>query len=472
MDSVKLILVNNILYVKPWVPDLAVDLTCYRKKTNPNFRTGKFEVSYNQEPLYYIAEDTGITYAGMFERVKNRLKELDIKYNVDDRQKPLPEYNWNFVKDIEFRTGQEDIIKTILKNHRGVINAPTAIGKTFIIELLCGLYQDLKILIITSRMSVLMDIIKRVSKRNPDKSVCGVYTNNPFYPEADITVCSAKSLNKIDDDWPDLVLFDEVHGAAAPNISSVLSKFTKPRMFGFSASPTGRCDNADIIVETIFGPTICNISYQEAVENETVSPIEVWMLPVEGAEVIRTQPTSKDRWNIWRNRTRNDKIKEAVDYIGEEDQILILVSTVEHAFYLRSMLKDFTVIYGGLTDKQRSKFSSLGICSKDEPLVLDKESIKEEFRDGKLKRVISTFTWKEGVDLPDLKYLIRGDGTKGPIPATQIGGRLSRKTDEKYKGVVIDFMDKFGNSYLRRSKNRLLNYQKKGWRIVNGYGVK
>ncbi len=473
-NSIKLIRLQNILYINPWNNQLSDTLTVFRKKTAPGRRGQKLEVTYVPEQLYYISEHAspkvGVTYGGFYNKVTEKLKELNIKYEVVDNQQKLPSIDLSPIEGLELRAGQDKVIASILSSQRGIVRAPPAIGKSFVIELLCLLHPKQKILVVTGSSQVLSDLFRRISKRCKSQKIIQVSAGKSFDETADIIICSSKSLHHIDSEWPDILLFDEVHGSAAPKVGLALASFTKPRMFGFSASPSGRSDSADLMIEAFFGPIICDIKYAEAQSNMVISPIEVWVIPVKGAEVEKSSPTSRDRWNVWRNRTRNDKIKEAVEKFGEDTQILILVNTVEHAFFLRKLLPGFTAVYATLNEDQRYKFGALGICAKDESLQLDRDLMKSMFREGSLKRVIATKTWQEGVDFPDLKVVIRADGTKGPIPATQIGGRLSRISADKTKGVVIDFWDDFGNCFLNRSKNRIRNYQKEGWTIVNGYG--
>jgi superfamily II DNA or RNA helicase len=475
--KVELIRVNNILYIKPWITSLNNHLVCFRKVTGPP-RPGKrgLDVKYIPETLYYMAPHTkteiGVTYGGLFTRVYQFLQENGYEVEVKNHQEKIPGVKFDVLKNISFRTGQEKALLSILSSFRGRIKAPPGFGKTFVIELICKLYdKKTKILVVTTRSSVLTDIKRRITAAVPNKNVIQVSAGKPVLEESDIIVCSAKSLHRIPPDWPDLLLFDEVHGAAAPKISECLAAITKARMFGFSASPVGRSDNADLLSEAFFGPIICDIEYKEAQDNEVVCPIEVWKLPVNAVEIDRSNQTSRDRWNIWRNRTRNNVIKAAIDKFSKDTQILVLVNTVEHALVLKTLMPDFTVVYASLTEAQRKRFIRAKICDEVQPLKLDKEQIKNDFREGKIKRVISTSTWREGVDFPNLEVVVRADGTKGPIPATQIGGRLSRIAEGKEKGIVIDFTDNFGKCYINRSKNRFKNYLKEGWAVIDGYGT-
>jgi len=91
------------------------------------------------------------------------------------------------------------------------------------------------------------------------------------------------------------------------------------------------------------------------------------------------------------------------------------------------------------------------------------------FELGRLKKVIATKVWKQGVDFQDLSVLVRADAVSTPIQSTQIPGRLSRLGREKEKdyGILIDFFDKFSGNLYARSLNRFKVYRSKGWSIEN-----
>lgn len=62
--------------------------------------------------------------------------------------------------------------------------------------------------------------------------------------------------------------------------------------------------------------------------------------------------------------------------------------------------------------------------------------------------------------------LIRADGAPGKIQSGQIPGRLSRISEGKEKGILVDFVDGFDPWAARRAVLRLQSYRKKGWTIL------
>lgn len=461
--KIKVIRGDTAVTVSPWPSTLSQELTCKRRKTELA-KGGRLKFIYEDIPMYFLdkATDTGLVYPGLYSRTIRHLRENKYEYELIDRSTPLPRPLLDKVTG-ELREGQDVILATICSTRRGVIVSPPGSGKTYIIEQLCNIYPDQNILVVTGKSAVLKDIKRRVNEACPNRKLCIVKAGSPPKTGCDVMVCSSKSLHKIDASWPDLLLFDEVHGAAAPGISLTLQAFAACRMLGFTASPKGRSDGAELLIEALFGPQICTIDYKDAQKAEVVAPIDVYMVKVRAAEIEKTFPVARERHNIWRNTTRNRIIAEqAAKY--EDESVLILVNTVEHALFLKRHLPDYKVVHAGIDKESAEYFKRIGVLG-DVDVKVDMEGLKTGFRQGDIKHVIATSVWREGVDFPDLKVLIRADASAGQIPAIQIGGRLSRIAEGKDRGIIIDFIDDFGKSFYGRSEKRMKYYRKQGWLV-------
>jgi superfamily II DNA or RNA helicase len=274
-----------------------------------------------------------------------------------------------------------------------------------------------------------------------------------------------------------LFIFDEVHKAAAERIASFISEITTARMLGFSASPKGRADGADIETEAMFGPVIYKTDYKTVQETGNIVPIDVYLVPCGDCGEIRYSSTSMmNRHGIWRNEKRNHKVVEAVRWalrtFGEDSQILVTAMTVEHCVHMGSLLPDFALCYGSMNADDCEKYARWGLIDPARhPLSSkDRERLEEDFENGKLKRCIATTTaggvWSTGVDFPHLRVMVRSDGQSNKILDTQIPGRLARKSSGKDKGILIDFDDAFDHILARRAQGRLSRYRSKGWTIL------
>jgi superfamily II DNA or RNA helicase len=467
---VRIIRKGGLLLLQPWRPSLARILS-YKKRERDHQQFPP-RYTFRQIDLFVLpdtAGKSGITLGGFYKRVIDALKADGVPYEVVDQRNPLPEPKLDRLSG-ELRARQDVALATIASTHMGIIACPTAFGKTFLISQLTLIYPDERILVVSPRKPVVKDIYRRICEVNDAK--VSMVAGSKFYPESNVIVCTTGSLHKIDTDWPTMILFDEVHGAGAEKVSSQLQEFSAYRRYGFSASAKGRADGADVHVEGLFGPIVYEVPYDTAVDDGTVSPIQVWMVNVEAPEMSFMTDVSKERNGYWRHRRRNKIIAAAAKHFKDEEQILILVKTAEHALFIRHFLPEFSIVHSGIDNEKWQKFLKLGLVNAEEKKTLakvDTEQMKEDFRECRLKKVIATTCWKEGVDFPKLAVVIRADGMSGSIPAIQMGGRLSRIADGKGKGILIDFIDDFGNTYLRRSEQRMRNYKKNKWEIVHGW---
>ena len=72
---------------------------------------------------------------------------------------------------------------------------------------------------------------------------------------------------------------------------------------------------------------------------------------------------------------------------------------------------------------------------------------------------------KEGLDVPNLRYIVFATPEKDETTVTQAAGRVARKFDGKEFGTVIDFVDGFG-MYQGWKKKRERYYKKLNYDII------
>jgi superfamily II DNA or RNA helicase len=284
-----------------------------------------------------------------------------------------------------------------------------------------------------------------------------------------------RSLHRADLSNCNIFIFDEVHHAAAPKTAEALSRVWEARRFGFSASPLGRSDLADLETEAMFGPVIHRSTYQDVQQTGAIVPIHVVRFSMAMARPVTASTTpALERRGIWRNEDRNGLIASAVrwaqaHYGGDDLQILVSVKTVEHAVHLGRHLPDFALAYGDMQPKKRERWEKAKLIRPgDHPITsADRERLRTDFKAGTLKRVIATGIWGTGVDFPTLQVLVRADAQASTIRNTQIPGRVTRALEDKSKefGLVLDFDDRHNETLHRRAQKRFTAYRKKGWEI-------
>jgi superfamily II DNA or RNA helicase len=385
-------------------------------------------------------------------------------YNCDPKPTRPNRYkeDWdNVIKTLSFRAKQDECLINISSHECGIIQAPTGFGKGTLIAMVCLLYPNAKIHVITPSKDLVEKTVATLLRYLPNIGQVGC---NKKRLER-VTVFSADSLHLSDGD-ADIILADEIHELAAPTYAENLAKYRFSRNFGFSATPEGRADGADANLESLFGEKIFVLTYPEAVALNLVVPIIVEWLDIRLPDnpAAGKQDTPKKRWGIWRNELRNKILADRINSIDPDDQTLVLVETVEHLMFLRSLLPDFEACYSeqGLTSSDVRMYRKWGLMGPNEEPITTKqrEHLRKSFEQGKIKKAIATSVWATGVDFEQLAVLVRADALASTIMDTQAPGRVSRidTTDVKPYGLVIDCMDQFDQGFRRKALGRRKNY--------------
>jgi len=458
----------------------------YAKETGRKYRHSE----YTQEEVSLYTPDINdatrvVFMSGLTFRFKAFLERNGIVYTeIDKRVKHVGMLKADFTKLETLRGPQAKVIASVLSSQGGIVNAATGFGKSFVIKQLCRiLCEKYTILIVTRRRSVITQLYTDIRKDlfNKVGMLCGGVRD--LNGKRVICVTEA-SLKNIDPAEVDILLYDEAHGVGDNDVGKVLAKFHKSRKYGFTATPV-RGDNAERTIEALFGPVLIKVGYEAAVAAGNVTPIQVKMLDngglswlgkkVDGVERARNMPSwIYERYAYWQNHDRNRAIAikaRDIRLACPDEQILIMVNTLEHAVALHQHLPGYLVMYSGTFNednlkksfekyKRKPDFSKYKLSQKN----IDKATAA--FRKGTLKRVISTGVWKEGVDFASLSHLIRADAGSSPISSSQIPGRLSRLAEGKECGILYDFTDTFCERATRKSEARVKEYRGNGWEVV------
>lgn len=424
--------------------------------------------------------------AGMTSRVMAILKseKFDVAF-VDRRQLILPEPDLSRVDTPD--DAQVDMLAAIITSDHGIIESPTGSGKSWVIRQICKIWPNSNVIIVIPG-KVGGELLRQTYQellRYFHSGEVGMVGMGKRDIRSRITVCMDRSLMHANLKDCRILLFDEVHHAAAPSVATLLSSVTNARRFGFSASPMGRSDQSDLGTVALFGEVIFKASYKQIESSGRVVPIRVLWLNTDKilprslslfSDRDREYPTTMvERHLIWKNQERNRMIAGAVAAIRkdirDDIQILIIVKTVEHAVHLGYFLPDFTLVYGSMDPKKRARYERDGlICSGKHPITAaERKKYQETFKSGELKRVIATQVWSTGVDFPKLEALIRADAQASPIASTQIPGRVTRCSDGKEVGLVIDCSDGFYRTLEDRARRRRSAYASKGW-LIEAWG--
>jgi len=434
----------------------------------------KRDFLFQERKLYkYDASNRMCFCIGFIERVSDIVKKAGYTVKYVDISPKLPRKNcykpvWDNIADMSFKAKQDVAVASVAAHHRGVIVAPPAFGKSFMLLFICKLFPHAKIDIITKRKDIVLKTVRFLTKYIPSIGQVGGGKNS----YSRVTVFTADSLHKSKFD-ADIILVDEAHELMADSYASQLSKYRHARAYAFTATPKGRKDGTDARLESIFGKTIFYMSYQEAEALGVVTPIFIdWLdIQISPNPCAGKSDVPKRRWGLWRNNVRNSIIASHLTKNYKEEQVLVLVDTIEHALYLRKYLPDYSLCYAenGITDEEHEFYVKQKLMDKDE-VIIDadiREQLRQDFESGKLKKVIATGVWSTGVDFVNLQVLVRADGSDGEIIDFQAPGRVCRISSTKQYGIVVDCRDQFDPGLHRKAKKREKNYKAKGWKNIS-----
>ena len=475
--KVTLARIGNIVKVTPACVELLGRVLSFQKRIQEGGSSR--DVTYQTVNVYRVENNELFSPAGLTNRIYDALKGFGHEVEFVDRRVvtlPAPD----LARLDPLRAGQEDVLAAILAYDRGIIEAPTAFGKSWLIRQIAKIWPTARIIICSPFRGVLVDTLASLRELLPPSQLglCGLGSHDA---DRRVTVTTDRSLLGCDLARCQLFIFDEVHRAAAPCTAGAIAQITDARMYGFSASPDGRSDQADLETEAMFGPTICKMEYAKVEKAGNVVPVRVVMLDcssVANPGITSDNTMVLERWGLWRNRERNDLIMRAVRHVyethGADMQIMVSTAKVEHSVHLFKAavdagFHDFQLVYGSMDPLKRDAWVQAKLIPEGvHPIPSHmRDQLQFMFRDRKIMRAIATGVWGTGVNFPGMNVLIRADGQSSDIASTQIPGRVTRTSEGKSVGIVIDLDDRFDKRLYRRAQQRVRVYKKKGWEIVS-----
>ncbi len=456
----------NLLELEPaskLVHLLAPELTFRRVAMNYG-RGGR--ISSVPELLYQHVGDRIITFAGLADRVFNALKGYRLEYTFTELDPVVyPEPVWDNLVGVNLREPQIRMLPIMTSYPCAQLNGCTGLGKTFMITQFAKLYphKDFGIIICAQQLPVVRAIYRSLLEVYPEEvGRIGGGMNRP----ARITVTTARSLLKAPVDDCKVLIYDEVHTAAAPSTSRMLIKFKRARMFGLSASTECRTDRADLLTEAIFGPVRLTVSYSEAADAGYVASVSAYFYRIEVPICTAVHKVTRKRRLVWRNQRRNQQVARVVRYWLDRldnPQILVMTDALEHVMRLKQLLPEFELMYADCSARQLRKFDAMGILPAGfKPMsAREQEELQLRIEEGEVRRVISTTTLGTGVDLRNLDVFVRADGGSSEVSNIQFRGRLARGS----RGIYCDFLVSGDPNEASRSAARYRSCTRAGWKM-------
>lgn len=222
-----------------------------------------------------------------------------------------------------------------------------------------------------------------------------------------------------------LHLADECQLAACDTVQTIAQHIKPEYVYGMSASPC-RDDNADLLIESFLGSKIVDISARTLIsQGYLVPPIIRFLAPPRFPQTKKPYQTIYKNY-IVENNDRNEIInKGAIRLVEQGYKPLVLFRSLNHGEILYELIS--------------KNIPCVLLSGKDK--VKERRGARDDLESGKIKCIIASNIFDQGVDIPCLSGLVAASSGKSSVRALQRIGRVIRKHPGKKQAAVIDFAD-------------------------------
>ena len=347
-----------------------------------------------------------------------------------------------YESDINLYPYQEEAVQAALRRKNGVLVMPCGSGKTQ-----CGLEIIARIggraLWLTHTQDLLNQSMERAKAVLSDVGL-GTITAGKVNVGSHITFATVQTMAKLDliNYEFDVIVIDEAqHAAGSPTrvtqFYKVISRLSARYKIGLTATPK-RADGLQKSMFKLLGRKIHEVTREQVTYN--TCPIKV-IISETGYKPDYDAVLQGDG-TIDYNRLIDHMIHDADrhDVIMDQlrrfiDPCMVLANRVE---YLQSLCDEYnTCGYGTavcLSGKGQSKKAKA-----------ERKAALAALNSGEIDCIFATYQLAaEGLDVPNLQYVIFATPEQNETTVIQAAGRVGRKADGKEFGTVIDFVDDFG----------------------------
>jgi superfamily II DNA or RNA helicase len=458
-ESLALVLANQIFIAKADLPQpLANRLIRLAAFQNPEFykaQSMRLPV-WNKPRIIGCAENhpkhIGLP-RGCLDEVLKLLRENDIRSELQDERLPIRKVTVKFTGAL--RKDQKNAVREMLKHEVGVLQAPTAFGKTVTAAALIA-KRKVSTLVLVHRTELLRQWRERLTGfLELPKEGLGVIGGGKENPSGIIDIAVMQSLSRRENlgellDRYGQIIVDECHHLSAFSFEAILNQSKARYVVGLTATPVRRDGHQPIIFMQ------CGPIRHSAKKPETApSQLEVWPNYLPASGIPLDAPIQEVFHLVANDVARNRRI--AADVLAayrEGRKILVLTERTEHLLLLKEALGEHLehcfVLHGRLSKKQRSEvFAELDALEQAAPRVILATG-----------RLIG-----EGFDHPPLDTLILAMPISWKGTLQQYAGRLHREHADKKDVRIHDYIDADHPQLARMWKKRQQGYRAMGYQI-------
>ena len=392
---------------------------------------------------------------GCLESATTLLQELDIGVDlVDERQKGSP---LELIFKGQLRDDQKSAVNAMLRHDIGVLQAPTAFGKTVVAAAILA-RRGVNTLVLVHRAELLRQWQERLQTflEVPPETI-GSIGSGKARPTGALDIAVMQSLVRKGEVNPVVqrygqVIVDECHHIAAASFEAILRQVKARYVLGLSATLERR-DGLQPILFMQCGP-IRHTAQRPAGAPQS---LELVRRSHELQGVRTDQPIQELMRRLAEDQFRTDRIvASALSCWGEGRKLLLLSERTDHitaiAAALAEQVPNLFLLHGRLSARQRSAtLAALETLPPDAPRIV--------LATGRLVG--------EGFDHPPLDTLLLAMPVSWKGTLQQYAGRLHRQQSGKTHVRIIDWVD-VGHPVLQRMwERRLRGYRAMGYALIS-----
>ncbi|EAQ74220.1 hypothetical protein WH5701_06301 [Synechococcus sp. WH 5701] len=392
---------------------------------------------------------------GCLEPVQTLLREQGIGWElVDERQKGSP---LELAFTGQLRGDQETAVEAMLRHDIGVLQAPTAFGKTVVAAAILA-RRGVNTLVLVHRAELLRQWQERLQTfLDAPPETIGSIGGGKAKPTGRLDIAVMQSLVRKGEVNPVVqsygqVIVDECHHIAAASFESILRQVRARYVLGLSATLVRR-DGLQPILFMQCGPI------RHTAERHAGAP-QILEL-VSRTHQLESLPTDLPiqelmRW-LAEDQRRTDRIvAEALACWGEDRKLLLLSERTDHitaiAAALAEQVPNLFLLHGRLSARQRSAtLAALEALTPEAPRIV--------LATGRLVG--------EGFDHPPLDSLLLAMPVSWKGTLQQYAGRLHRQQCGKTSVRIIDWLDLGHPVPQRMWERRLRGYRAMGYSLIS-----
>jgi superfamily II DNA or RNA helicase len=417
-------------------------------------------------------------YTGMMSDVLSILEASRIEYSIDDRR-VVPEINLPHLElsqreDMETRPYQNYAVECSLKATRGIIQAATGSGKTYIITKLIASIKTAPFIFYVLSMDLLDQAYECLSE-NLNVPIGRVGAGHADIQDINVVMIQTaiKAINRTndkfdvskysydeEDDWSDDTLeksgradaieamvrgakgiyLDECHHAASRTSKEIVEASRDAYWkFGGSATPF-REDGAEKMIKSLFGRNLVKISASWLIRNKYLVKPYIFNIVIDDDKPMSAKTYQKVySQHISKNASFHDIVAMIMNHLKFlKIPTLTLVQHYNHGDAIIARCPEAPFIKGKLSRTKR-------------------RGLINDLRDGTIDYAVATTLADEGLDVKPLGAALVPGGGKSITRVYQRVGRTLRTFDGKEVALVFLFHHKckYLDSHGVRVKNIL-----------------